>query len=276
MGASSEPDIERTSDAESSTPIDIEMAQFMREEDSLHTTANAPPSYDSSAPLLIEENEDTSAEGQGVDKQSAWGWRIWLRVIFVLFPFFAVLLSMPILCISGVDELGVSVLAFFLLLTMYGVAALFAVSMTTKHPSTYPHRILPLSTQYFFWLNLSLQIPFAFSDSSKPKKTNSNSSSDDSFVGWAFSWHFWLCHIAFIGIVYWWLKGMPDGLFVRWRVATEFGQKIGQGDGLMKLVDCLNEVPQIRDEERDATVGDVVSCLVGMGVNATGFIKGVD
>jgi hypothetical protein len=47
-----------------------------------------------------------------------------------------------------------------------------------------------------------------------------------------------------------------------------------------KLVKCLDKVDEIQKalggEGRKASVADMVVCLVDMGVNATGFIKGVN
>jgi hypothetical protein len=80
------PDLEGAGgDGNGGRSVDVEMAQFIREEirtavrHEMNTTSTAPPSYDSSAPLLIEDNptqnpnDDINAEAQDVNKQKTPG-----------------------------------------------------------------------------------------------------------------------------------------------------------------------------------------------------------
>jgi hypothetical protein len=99
-------------------------------------------------------------------------------------------------------------------------------------------------------------------------------------VNLTLSYHFLLTYLAFLALMYWWLNIPKDSLRFQFRSATAFDGKLGIPLGTQKLVTCLDRVQEIQKgmhgEWRKASVEDVVSCLVDMGVNATGFIKGVN
>lgn len=97
MGVSSPPDFEHAGDDGSvGASVVVEMAHFIREEIrtavqremTATSTALAPPSYDSSAPLLIEDNpasspdDDMDAEAQDVDKKKPRLWRSCFRAFY--------------------------------------------------------------------------------------------------------------------------------------------------------------------------------------------------
>lgn len=145
MGVPSEPDIERaSSDGNSGAPADIEMVRFLREEirtavqHELATTSTAPPSYDSAAPLLIEDPpaanppDDTNAEVQDANLKD---------IAIYGGPYCAVILGMAVLGMLGVDNLlEVKVLALCLLVTMYLVWPLSLVSFS-PHQSLFSYLI---------------------------------------------------------------------------------------------------------------------------------------
>jgi hypothetical protein len=141
MGVSSPPDVEPASDDGSGgASVVVEMAHFIREEirtavqREMNATSTAPPTYDSSAPLLIEDNpascpdDDMDTEAQDMDKKKPRPWRSCFRTFTILLPFCAVILSMPALGTPPLDELSLSTLSVFLLLAMYGVTVFCAVS----------------------------------------------------------------------------------------------------------------------------------------------------
>jgi hypothetical protein len=157
MGVPSEPDLERaSSDGNGGAPADIEMVRFLREEirtavqHELATTSTAPPSYDSAAPLLIEDPpaanppDDTNAEVQDANqlKQKPKGWRAHLKDTAIYGgPYCAVILGMAVLGMLGVDNLlEVKALAFCLLVIMYLVWPLSLVSFS-PHPSLFSYLI---------------------------------------------------------------------------------------------------------------------------------------
>jgi len=155
MGVPSEPDLERaSSDGNGGAPADIEMVRFLREEirtavqHELATTSTAPPSYDSAAPLLIEDPpaanppDDTNAEVQDANqlKQKPKGWRLKDTAIYGG-PYCAVILGMAVLGMLGVDNLlEVKALALCLLVTMYFVWPPSLVSFS-PHPSLFSYLI---------------------------------------------------------------------------------------------------------------------------------------
>jgi hypothetical protein len=59
-----------------------------------------------------------------------------------------------------------------------------------------------------------------------------------------------------------------------------FDEKLGIPMGMVNLISCLGNIKEIQQvqgsEGRNASIADVVACLVKLGVNATGFIKGVE
>jgi hypothetical protein len=146
MYTPSEPNVEQIGIAGGSS-VDVEMVRFLRDEiksavhHELHTTVGSPPSYDYSEPLLSQDtpmfnpDEGTSAIGQDINKQKLRDWRFWLYVFAVAFPMLAMILSMPILTISHIDELEISVLAFFLVLMIYGVALGVGGVVTVSAPT---------------------------------------------------------------------------------------------------------------------------------------------
>ena len=96
----------------------------------------------------------------------------------------------------------------------------------------------------------------------------------------AIVWHFAFCYFGFMAFMFFWITGRPDSLLVQYRNAEAFNNKLGMWGGVGKLVICLDKIEGIRKvidgEGRKASVADLVSCLVDIGVNPTGFIKGVD
>jgi hypothetical protein len=115
----------------------------------------------------------------------------------------------------------------------------------------------------------------------KPDNPPAPPNPDDQYIGGlVLSWHFLLTYLVFLGLMYWWLNGRPDSLRGQFRNATAFDGKLGIPFGTDKLVTCLDKVQEIQKvmngEGRKASVADIVTCLVDMGVNATGFIEGVD
>jgi hypothetical protein len=143
MGVSSPPDVEHAGDDGSvGASVVVEMAYFIREEIrtavqremTATSTALAPPSYDSSAPLLIEDNPasspdgDMDAEAQDVDKKKPRLWRSCFRAFTIFLPFCAITSSMSMLSTSGRDELHLATLSVTLLFAMYFVVMLSVVS----------------------------------------------------------------------------------------------------------------------------------------------------
>lgn len=104
------------------------------------TSVPAPPSYSSSERLLTDDRsmEDISTEAQNASgNKKPQRLRSWLRVTAVVFPLLAVFFSMPALTISEVDEAGLSVLAFFLTMAVYGVTIIVAVSVLAYSSEAY-------------------------------------------------------------------------------------------------------------------------------------------
>jgi len=115
-------------------PVDLEMAHFIRAEikvavqDQVQETLNAPPSYDSSAPLLmastmgdeddIEEAQQQTASSGDKCASILMQCKNLLAVFAILFPFFGTFSLVPIIIASGMDPLGFSGLAALLMLSL--------------------------------------------------------------------------------------------------------------------------------------------------------------
>ncbi len=136
MGATGDPDVERIGSAS----VDVEMVRFIRQEikaavqEEITATASAPPSYDSSSRLLADDGsaEDGDTEALGVsDNQDSPRPVTWLRATAIAFPIAATVVGPLAASISGWDKLELSILGFFLVLTMYGSIPVIFVSVSS-------------------------------------------------------------------------------------------------------------------------------------------------
>jgi hypothetical protein len=163
MANSSEPDLESVhGDKIGGSSVDIEMVRFIREEirtavqQEMNTAPTVPPAYDSSVPLLIEDtlthhpNNDTNAEAQGVDAPKL---RRRLHEASNFLPIIAIIASVLVLCITGIDELYISALAFMLLVCLSVIHLVVFVSAplyTHTRLNPFPHLIPLLPSQDSF------------------------------------------------------------------------------------------------------------------------------
>jgi hypothetical protein len=141
------------SSADINEPVSVNMARFIRAEvaaavkDQVGESFHAPPSYDSSEPLLgvssssraDEENDNDNFDTEAQQAVTALAntadnptpprltWTDYLRVAVSLFPILFIFGGFSILIVTGVDPLAITVLAFFLFLSLSGFLLLLAI-----------------------------------------------------------------------------------------------------------------------------------------------------
>jgi hypothetical protein len=108
------------------------IARLIREEvqagiKSVYETFYAPPSYESSAPLLNSSPDEDDADAEGQQETGASDherghtpetFLIWVKLFVTLSPLLAMIFSFPVLIGTGIDPLAFSMLAFIQVLAL--------------------------------------------------------------------------------------------------------------------------------------------------------------
>jgi hypothetical protein len=117
-------------------PVDAEVVRLIREEvraavnDHVQESMRAPPSYDSTAPLLgvSATSDDPDPEAQQSDQTkleaAKMAWNDWVRLVLGMFPSMFILIGWAVLISAGVDPLMFGLLTTALMMVMLLVAIL--------------------------------------------------------------------------------------------------------------------------------------------------------